>query len=815
MLAYFWPKSNIHEIRILEDAKVENVRLIDRFNSRQQIIGNYHNNYYDSSFPIVKYFLLLLLRLTGTIYLTSTHLIFIDPEGKRETWILHSLTSYVDKLPTTQHGCPLHVRTKHFLAAEFTIPKERDCADLHATLNQLKPDSYEKLYCFLYQAPNYLEKIWDPFLLATEYVRMGVPNTNWKVEDGNSNFDMCDTYPPLIYVPILTTKAMLFGSSKFRSRGRLPVLTYLHPNGASITRCSQPLSGFSARCQEDEQLLQCILKTNPYSNTMYIIDTRPRINAVANRAAGKGYENEDYYSNIQFKFCSIENIHIMRGSLQKLLETCEMKNPTMNQYLNALDNSSWLQHIKSILDAAILIARAIEVEKKNVLVHCSDGWDRTAQCCSLASLLLCPYYRSIHGFRVLIEKEWLSFGHKFSDRCGHTATSDSKEQSPIFLQFIESVWQLSQIYPTAFEFNERFLISLHDNSHSCQYGNFVGNCEKDRLDLCVKERTYSYWNYVLQNVNDFKNPLFRPQSSYASEVLLPVINSQTLKFWLSMYHRFDSSLLPKENISNTLAHLVDHTLSLNDHARLLEKRIRELHSMLDGDPTTIPTTASSSTTTTATTTTSNEDVDDSDVEKGNHHKKISLPELDSGLSETELSQTRIADSISSKLNTILKPSTLSTSDVESGFSGDYSPHGKAPLSSFILQHQSSIDTNDIPTIERIALELNSIALDWRSYHTPLHCSCSLPFDSAQRKYNCWRCGENFCARCIERGIYLPGLYSNSLAPVCKTCACSIKSSPSFADFSALVKSKSTEFIRNQTAMKLSRSMIIDQFNNDR
>lgn len=60
---------------------------------------------------------------------------------------------------------------------------------------------------------------------------MGVPNTDWKVEDGNSNFDMCDTYPPLIYVPTSTTKAMLLGSSKFRSRGRLPVLTYLHSNG--------------------------------------------------------------------------------------------------------------------------------------------------------------------------------------------------------------------------------------------------------------------------------------------------------------------------------------------------------------------------------------------------------------------------------------------------------------------------------------------------------------------------------------------------------------------------------------------------------
>jgi hypothetical protein len=34
-----------------------------------------------------------------------------------------------------------------------------------------------------------------------------------------------------------------------------------------------------------------------------------------------------------------------------------MKNPTMNQYLNGLDNSSWLQHIKAVLDAAVFIAR--------------------------------------------------------------------------------------------------------------------------------------------------------------------------------------------------------------------------------------------------------------------------------------------------------------------------------------------------------------------------------------------------------------------------------------------------------------------------
>ncbi len=45
------------------------------------------------------------------------------------------------------------------------------------------------------------------------------------------------------------------------------------------------------------------------------------------------------------------------------------------------------------------------------------------------------------------------------------------------------------------------------------------------------------------------------------------------RFWLNMYHRFDSALLPKENIPNTLTHLVDHTVALGDHARLLEKVI--------------------------------------------------------------------------------------------------------------------------------------------------------------------------------------------------------------------------------------------------
>lgn len=71
----------------------------------------------------------------------------------------------------------------------------------------------------------------------------------------------------------------------------------------------------------------------------------------------------------------------------------------MNSFLSGLESSGWLRHIKSILDTSWFIAQALE-EGINVVVHCSDGWDRTAQVCSLASLLLDPYYRTITGFQV-------------------------------------------------------------------------------------------------------------------------------------------------------------------------------------------------------------------------------------------------------------------------------------------------------------------------------------------------------------------------------------------------------------------------------
>ena len=113
--------------------------------------------------------------------------------------------------------------------------------------------------------------------------------------------------------------------------------------------------------------------------------------------------------------------------------------------------------LQTVLGGALKVAKVIESQRSSVLVHCTDGWDRTAQLTALAMLMLDPFYRTIEGFEVnclqpsstvynslvymysiltdiyivyylytlyihmymhflqiLIEKEWISLGHKFS-----------------------------------------------------------------------------------------------------------------------------------------------------------------------------------------------------------------------------------------------------------------------------------------------------------------------------------------------------------------------------------------------------------------
>ena len=62
----------------------------------------------------------------GTLYITTTHLIFVSPEEKEELWILHMHLNIVEKLPLTTSGSPLRIQCSNFRAATFLIHRDKD-----------------------------------------------------------------------------------------------------------------------------------------------------------------------------------------------------------------------------------------------------------------------------------------------------------------------------------------------------------------------------------------------------------------------------------------------------------------------------------------------------------------------------------------------------------------------------------------------------------------------------------------------------------------------------------------------------------------
>ena len=187
----------------------------------------------------------------------------------------------------------------------------------------------------------------------------------------------------------------------------------------------------------------------------------PRV-AVLRRANFIRVKKDDDKEFVALLFCDIGNIHVMRESLSEVVYALAKNKP--DKWWADLDKSGWLSHVRLVLLASARVAERIESSTASILIHCSDGWDRTAQVSALSQIMLDGHFRTIEGICTLIDKEWIHFGHKFNDRIG-VANKNSKdeERSPVFIQFLDCLHQLTVQFPAAFEFDDALLESVFTN----------------------------------------------------------------------------------------------------------------------------------------------------------------------------------------------------------------------------------------------------------------------------------------------------------------------------------------------------------------
>ena len=61
-----------------------------------------------------------------------------------------------------------------------------------------------------------------------------------------------------------------------------------------------------------------------------------------------------------------------------------------------------MTYVANLLRTASLVVNVMSKEGRSVVVHCSDGWDRTAQIVSLAELMMDSYYRTVEVGKCLL-----------------------------------------------------------------------------------------------------------------------------------------------------------------------------------------------------------------------------------------------------------------------------------------------------------------------------------------------------------------------------------------------------------------------------
>ncbi|KAH0627864.1 hypothetical protein JD844_008392 [Phrynosoma platyrhinos] len=97
------------------------------------------------------------------------------------------------------------------------------------------------------------------------------------------------------------------------------------------------------------------------------------------------------------------------------------------KWFSLLESTNWLEILRRCLRKAIDVVELLEAQNTNVLLIEENASDLCCVISCLVQIMMDSYCRTKLGFQSLIQKEWITGGHAFLDRCNHLRQSDKEE----------------------------------------------------------------------------------------------------------------------------------------------------------------------------------------------------------------------------------------------------------------------------------------------------------------------------------------------------------------------------------------------------
>ncbi|XP_035286544.1 myotubularin-related protein 11-like [Anguilla anguilla] len=277
----------------------------------------------------------------------------------------------------------------------------------------------------------------------------------WRVSSVNDRFEMAPSLPRYNVVPHRVLDTELKRTFAHFHEGRIPRWCWRHPAGSDLLRTA----GFQNNIyheKDDIRNLESLLFGGQQRCVVVELG-----------------EEMPTLGEVQLAHTRLRALCL--GDISSSLSVPDEK------WLSSLEATRWLDHVRCCLKKAAEVACLLRDGHLTVILQEPEDRDMNCVVCSLVQVMSDPHCRTRQGLQGLVQKEWVAAGHPFLSRgnCYRHRDRD-REEAPVFLLFLDCVWQLWAQFPSYFQLTEEYLLVLQDSTHLPLYCTYLHDCQRER-----------------------------------------------------------------------------------------------------------------------------------------------------------------------------------------------------------------------------------------------------------------------------------------------------------------------------------------------